>query len=68
MTRKGGDVKMEMKLDARIEERTSKAGNKYQVLVLKLTNTYEKDVFLDKPEIELLNISLKDNKNNPFAK
>ena len=59
---------MEMKLDARIEERTSKAGNKYQVLVLKLTNTYEKDVFLDKPEIELLNISLKDNKNNPFAK
>ena len=57
---------MNMKLDARIEERTSKTGNKYQVLILKLTDTYEKNVFLDKAEIELL--SLKDTKNNPFGK
>lgn len=52
-----------MELKATLEEKTSKTGNKYQVIVLKLTDTYEKLVFLDKAEIELLNV----NKNkNPF--
>lgn len=38
----------------RIEERTSKTGSKYTVLVLSLTPTYEKDVFLDKAELEII--------------
>lgn len=43
-----------MEVKATLEEKTSKSGNKYQVVVLKLTDTYEKMVFLDKAEIELL--------------
>ena len=39
---------------ASLETRTSQKGNQYQVLVIKLTDTYEKLVFLDKAEIELL--------------
>ena len=55
-----------MKLDARIEERVSKTGNPYKVLLLKLTDTYEKVIFLEPAEIELL--KTKDDKNNPFGK
>lgn len=44
-----------MDVKATLEERTSKKGTKYTVLVLKLTDTYEKLVFLDKAEIELIN-------------
>ena len=43
-----------MEVKATLETRKSKAGNAYQVLVIKLTNNYEKLVFLDKAEIELL--------------
>lgn len=44
-----------MKLNASLETRHSdKSGNDYQVVVIKLTPTYEKLVFLDKAEIELL--------------
>ena len=39
---------------ATLEERDSKKGTKYQVLVIKLTDTYEKLIFLDQAEIELL--------------
>ena len=39
---------------ASLETRTSQKGNQYQVLVIKLTDNYEKLVFLDKAEIELL--------------
>jgi len=46
-----------METIARLEERTSKKGKKYTVLVIKLTDTYEKLVFLDKAEIELLKIN-----------
>ena len=44
-------------IKATLETRTSKKGSEYQVLVIKLTDTYEKLVFLDKPEIELLKVS-----------
>lgn len=44
-----------MKVNASLETRHSdKSGNDYQVIVIKLTPTYEKLVFLDKAEIELL--------------
>lgn len=44
-----------MKVNASLETRHSdKSGNDYQVVVIKLTPTYEKLVFLDKAEIELL--------------
>lgn len=43
-----------MEVKATLEEKTSKSGNKYQVLVVHLTDTYEKLVFLEKAEIELL--------------
>lgn len=46
-----------------LETKTSKKGNEYQVLVIKLTDTYEKLVFLEKSEIELLKLS---NKNDSF--
>lgn len=42
------------KLTAYLEERVSQKGNKYVVLVIKLTPTYEKLVFLDKAELELV--------------
>lgn len=37
-----------------LETRVSKKGSSYQVLVIRLTPTYEKLVFLDKAELELL--------------
>lgn len=39
---------------ATLEERESKKGTKYQVLVIKLTDSYEKLIFLDHAEVELL--------------
>lgn len=56
-------------VNATLEERTSKKGTTYKCVVLKLTPTYEKLVFLDPAEIELLNNSksVTDYKN-PFAK
>lgn len=51
---------------ATLETRTSKKGNEYQVLVIKITDNVEKLVFLEKAEIELLKMS---NKNvSPFSK
>lgn len=46
-----------METKAILEERTSKKGKKYYVLVIKITDTYDKLVFLDKAEIELLRLS-----------
>ncbi|MBP3635813.1 MAG: hypothetical protein J6D28_05200 [Bacilli bacterium] len=37
-----------------IIRKTSKTGNIYYVLSVQLTETYSKDVFLDKSEVELL--------------
>lgn len=42
------------KVDATLTERVSKKGNTFQCIVLKLTDTYEKMVFLDNAELELL--------------
>lgn len=50
------------KLDATLETRISKSGSPYQVVILKLTDTYEKSVFLEKAELELLNVSSKSQK------
>ena len=42
--------------DARLEERESKKGTKYQVLVIKLSERVEKLVFLTDAELELLKL------------
>lgn len=49
-----------MDVKATLETKTSKKGTEYQVLVIKLTDTYEKLVFLEPAELELLKL----NKNN----
>lgn len=46
----------------RLETRTSKNGNEYQVLVLVFKNGYEKQVFLDKSEIFMIKAMLENNK------
>lgn len=46
---------------AKLETRTSKAGKQYTVLVIKLTDTYEKLIFLDKSEIALIELASKKN-------
>ncbi len=46
-------------LEYRIEKKISKSGNEYTVLIIKLTPTYEKQIFLDNAEIELLKLSNK---------
>ena len=59
-----------MDVKATLETRQSKAGNTYDVIVIKLTDSYEKLVFLDKAELELLkqqNTKSKD-KNLDFLK
>ena len=53
------DVK---RIDATLETRKSKQGNDYTVVVITLTPTYEKLVFLDKAELELLSVSTKSQK------
>ena len=46
-----------MKLNCVLEERISKkTGNPYFVLVIKITENYEKLVFLDKSEVELIKL------------
>lgn len=55
-----------MDVKATLVEKTSKAGNSYKVVVLKLTDSYEKLVFLDKAEIALLEANKKDDFSNPF--
>lgn len=46
-------------INATLETRKSKKGNDYTVVVIKLTPTCEKLVFLDKAELELLSVSSK---------
>lgn len=45
------------KIDATLETRKSKAGNDYQVVVIKITDKIEKLVFLSDAELELLKLS-----------
>ena len=49
-------------INATLETRKSKQGNDYTVFVIKITPTYEKLVFLDKAELELLSVSTKSQK------
>lgn len=55
------------KLDCTLEERHSeKSGKNYKAVIIKITDTYEKMVMLDKAEIEL--IELTSNKtSSPFG-
>jgi len=50
------------KLDATLETRLSKSGSTYDVVVLKITDTCEKLVFLNSAELELLKVSSKSQK------
>ena len=54
-----------MDIKCTLETRKSKAGNDYDVLVVKLTDTYDKLVFLEKSEIELLKMSKNQEPNFP---
>ena len=58
---------MKQEYKATLETRTSKSGNPYDVLVIKLTDSYEKLVFLEQAELELIKISSKKS-SNPFEK
>lgn len=53
-----------IKVDATLEERTSKSGNKYKCIIIKISKNIEKIVFLEPAELELL----EQNNKNPFAK
>lgn len=59
---------MKQEFTATLEKRTSKKGNEYEVLVIKLTDKLEKLVFLEQAELELLKLSSNDTKKNkmPF--
>ncbi len=58
-----------MDIKATLETRHSeKSGNDYQVVILKLTDSYEKPVFLDKSEIELLKLTNKKDNKPSFLK
>lgn len=50
---------MKQELKCFLEERTSKKGNSYQCIIVKLTDKLEKLVFLTDAELELLKLSNK---------
>ena len=52
-----------MDVKATLETRLSKAGTQYEVIVIKLTDTSEKLVFLSPAERELLKLYTKKNKD-----
>lgn len=54
-----------MEVKATLEEKTSKNGNKYTAIIIHLTDTCTKTVFLDPAEIELLKVT---NKNTNIDK
>lgn len=59
---------MKQEVKATLETRTSKKGNDYVVLVIKLTDKLEKLVFLEQAELELLKLNSEKEKNKkmPF--
>lgn len=59
-----------MKLEATLETRTSKSGNPYEVVVIRLSANSEKLVFLSPAELELLKLYNSKNAKNdlPFGK
>lgn len=54
-----------MEVKATLEEKVSKNGNPYTAVVIHLTDTCKKTVFLEPAEIELLKIK-KENEENSF--
>lgn len=56
---------LEYKLTCHTEERTSKEGIKYEVLILKLTDDYEKEVLLSRAERQLLKLANNKSTNMP---
>ena len=52
---------------ATLETRTSKKGNQYECVVIKLTDNYEKVVFLETAELELLKMN-SSKTTSPFGK
>lgn len=50
-----------MDIKCTLEEKISKAGKPYTVLVVHLTDTVSKNVFLEPAEIELLKIKQEEN-------
>ena len=57
---------MKVDVKATLETRTSKKGNEYQVLVIKIDDEIEKLVFLEAAEIKLLKLAQKS--ASPFGK
>ena len=55
-----------MDVKATLVTKTSKSGNDYQCIIIKLTDNYEKIVYLDPPELELLRLSSLNDKQLPF--
>ena len=55
-----------MDVKATLETRTSKKGKPYQVIVIKLTDTSEKLVFLSNAEIELLKLTYQNTSSFEF--
>ena len=55
-----------MDLNCQLVTRTSKEGKRYDVIVIKLTDTYEKLVFIDSAEKELLKLTKDEVVKNPF--
>lgn len=51
---------MNKEVKCSLETRESKKGTSYKVLVIKLTDNYEKLVFLDNAELELLKVYYND--------
>lgn len=51
-----------MKLQGELKEGKSKDGNAYVYVSIMLTPTYEKRVFLDKAELEILRLSQPESK------
>lgn len=47
-----------IKVQGTLQEKTSKSGNKYLCLEVRLTETYTKVIFFEKAEEELLKLSL----------
>ncbi len=56
-----------MDIKCTLETRKSKKGTDYEVLVLKLSESCEKLVFLDPAEIELLKIYQKQKNSSPIG-
>lgn len=48
---------IEKELKATLVKRTSKKGTEYECVMIQLTPTYEKPVFLESAELELLKMS-----------